>query len=110
MGARNGTKDRLQRGAQVVVCVWMDIKGRPMDKVRLPSRTANSTPGDEIPEARESRLSRYCPLWLLVAPFVGFALAGRVLILGANGEDWELWKAAVLGSVLIAPFAVGAYS
>jgi hypothetical protein len=43
-----------------------------------------------------------------VAPFVGFALAGRVFMLGDNG-DWELWKAAVLGALMMAPFAVGTY-
>jgi hypothetical protein len=47
-------------------------------------------------------------LWLPASPFVGFALAGRVLMLGAEG-DWELWKAAILGTTLMAPFAVGAY-
>ena len=41
-------------------------------------------------------------MWVLVAPFVGFALAGRVLDLG------EIWKAAVLGVVLMVPFVVGA--
>ena len=39
---------------------------------------------------------------------VGFALAGRVFTLGADGE-WELWKATVLGALMMAPFAVGAY-
>jgi hypothetical protein len=43
-----------------------------------------------------------------VAPFVGFALAGRVFNLGSEG-DWEPWKAAVLGFSLMTPFAIGAY-
>ena len=38
---------------------------------------------------------------------MGFALAGRVFHLGADG-DWELWKAALLGGLLMIPFAVGA--
>jgi hypothetical protein len=29
-------------------------------------------------------------------------------MLGADG-DWKLWKAAILGASLTAPFAVGAY-
>jgi hypothetical protein len=45
---------------------------------------------------------------LPVAPFVGFTLAERVFDLGAEG-DWELWKAALLGALLMAPFAVGVY-
>jgi hypothetical protein len=39
---------------------------------------------------------------------VGFALAGRVFMLGDNG-DWELWKAAAVGALMMAPFAVGTY-
>lgn len=39
---------------------------------------------------------------------MGFALAGRIFDLGAEA-DWEPWKAAVLGAVMMAPFAVGAY-
>ena len=46
--------------------------------------------------------------WILVAPVVGFALAGRVLDLGAEG-DWEVWKATVLGLVLTVPFWVGVF-
>jgi len=45
------------------------------------------------------RLSRRCLWWLAAAPLVGFALAGRVFHLGADG-DWELWKAALLGGLL----------
>ncbi|HJS27373.1 MAG TPA: hypothetical protein VJ913_09650 [Actinomycetota bacterium] len=63
---------------------------------------------EEIPGARESKLSRNCLWWIVAAPLVGFALAGRVLELGAEG-DWEPWKAAVLGALLMTPFAVGAY-
>jgi hypothetical protein len=48
-------------------------------------------------------------LWFLVAPFVGFALAGRVFRLGIDGDDWELWKAATLGTLLTIPYAIGAY-
>lgn len=47
-------------------------------------------------------------MWILAAPFVGFALAGRVVELGAEG-DWALWKVALLGALMMAPFAVGAY-
>jgi hypothetical protein len=47
-------------------------------------------------------------LWLPVAPFVGFTLAETVFDLGAEGA-WELWKAALLGALLMAPFTVGAY-
>ena len=43
-----------------------------------------------------------------MAPIVGFAIAGRVLDLGAEG-DWEVWKATVLGIVLMIPFCVGAF-
>ena len=50
-----------------------------------------------------------CLLWLLAAPLVGFALAGRVFNLGGDSGHWELWKAAVLGAVMMAPFAVGSY-
>jgi len=45
------------------------------------------------------RLSRRCLWWLAAVPLVGFALAGRVFHLGADG-DWELWKAALLGGLL----------
>ena len=38
---------------------------------------------------------------------MGFTLAGRVFHLGADG-DWKLWKAALLGGLLMIPFAVGA--
>lgn len=65
-------------------------------------------PPVETPGARESRLSRLCLLWVAVAPFVGFALAGRVFNLGSAG-DWEPWKAVVLGISLMTPFAIGAY-
>ncbi|OFW75709.1 MAG: hypothetical protein A2Y55_02040 [Actinobacteria bacterium RBG_16_68_12] len=37
---------------------------------------------------------------------MGFALAGRLLSLGA---EEPLWKAILLGVVLMTPFAVGAY-
>lgn len=78
-----------------------------MGAVRAPTsvspRSTEREPGD-----RESRLSRYFLWWLPVAPLVGFVLAGRVLDLGAEG-DWEAWKAALLGTLLMAPFAVGAY-
>src|ERR687898_192545 len=73
-------------------------------RVRLgaPSRAPAPPPG-----ARESRVSRYFLLWLIAAPFVGFVLA-EVVDLGARG-DWEVWKAAVIGGLLMIPFAVGAY-
>ena len=80
-----------------------------MRAIRVPSGTASpSSPSGLIPGARESKLSRYFLLWLPVAPFVGFTLAETVFDLGAEG-DWELWKAALLGALLMAPFAVGAY-
>lgn len=69
-----------------------------------PPRVAEDASG-----RRDSRLSRYFLLWLALAPFVGFALAGRLFLLGADGESWELWKAASLGAVLVGPFAVGTY-
>ena len=53
-------------------------------------------------------MSRYCLLWLLAAPFVGLVLAETVFDLGPAGA-WELWSAALLGTLLMAPFAVGAY-
>jgi hypothetical protein len=80
-----------------------------MSATRVPSATASSTsPTGVIPGARESKLSRCFLLWLPVAPFVGFTLAERVFDLGAEG-DWELWEAALLGALLMAPFAVGVY-
>ncbi len=80
-----------------------------MSAIRVPSGTASpSSPTGLIPGARESKLSRYFLLWLPVAPFVGLTLAETVFDLGAEG-DWELWKAALLGALLMAPFAVGAY-
>jgi hypothetical protein len=65
-------------------------------------------PRDWRPGAREARLSRYCLLWLLAAPFVGLVLAETVFGPGPAGR-WELWSAALLGLLLMAPFAVGAY-
>jgi hypothetical protein len=54
-------------------------------------------------------IARFFLLWLLVAPILGFVLAGRVFDLGAKG-DWEVWKAVLVGGLLaIIPFAVGAY-
>ena len=80
-----------------------------MSSVRLRSRT-DRTPGSaRAPGDRDSRLSRYCLLWFLVAPFVGFALAARVFRLGIDGQEWELWKAAALGGVLAIPYAIGAF-
>jgi len=78
-----------------------------MSAVRIGSAAARaSTPR---PGARESRVSLYFLLWLIAAPFVGFVLAGdRVFDLGARG-DWEAWKAAIVGGLLMIPFAVGAY-
>jgi len=61
-----------------------------------------------VPGARESRLSLYFLLWVVAAPFVGFVLAGRIFELGAAG-DWELWKAAIIGALMMSPFALGAY-
>lgn len=80
-----------------------------MSSVRVRSST-NRTPGrTDAPGARDSRLSRYCLLWFLVAPFVGFALAGRVFRLGTDGGDWETWKVASLGGILAVPYTVGAF-
>ena len=78
-----------------------------MDELKVRHRGPAPSP-TETPGARESRLSRYCLWWVLGAPLVGFALAGRVFNLGAEG-DWEVWKAAVVGALLMAPFAVGTY-
>lgn len=66
------------------------------------------TPSRPQPGARESRIARYFLLWLLVAPILGFVLAGRVFDLGAQG-DWEVWKAILVGGLLAIPFAIGAY-
>ena len=53
------------------------------------------------PGSRESRVSLYLLLWLIAAPFVGFVLAGdQVFDVGARG-DWEVWKAAVIGGLLV---------
>lgn len=80
-----------------------------MSAIRVRSDAASaSSPTGPIPGARESKLSRYFLWWLPVAPFVGFTLAETVFDLGAEG-DWELWQAALLGALLMAPFAVGAY-
>jgi hypothetical protein len=82
---------------------------RVMAAVRAPSvASPSSSPTEQVPGARESKLSRFFLWWLPVAPFVGFALAGRVFDLGAEG-DWEVWKAALLGALLMAPFAAGAF-
>lgn len=72
--------------------------------IDVPGRSARV----ELAGARDSRLSRYFLLWTLAAPLVGFALAGRVFRLGADGR-WELWKAAILGVLMMIPFVVGAY-
>ena len=66
------------------------------------------TPSRPHPGARESRIARYFLLWLLVAPILGFVLAGRVFDLGAQG-DREVWKAILVGGLLAIPFAIGAY-
>jgi len=80
-----------------------------MSAIRVPSDAASvSSPTGLKSGAGESKLSRYFLLWLPVAPFVGFILAETVFDLGAEG-DWEIWKAALLGALLMAPFAVGAY-
>lgn len=80
-----------------------------MNDVRMDVRPPiSSSPTEPRPGYREWKLSAFLLLWLLVAPFVGFVLAGRVFNLGAEG-DWEVWKAAVLGALMMAPFAVGAY-
>lgn len=57
---------------------------------------------------RWAQLSLRLLWWLPLAPLVGFGLAGRVFDLGSSG-DWELWKAALIGALLAAPFAAGAY-
>lgn len=78
-----------------------------MNTTHVPS-SAWRTPSSPRPGARESRIARFFLLWLLVAPILGFALAGRVFDLGARG-DWEVWKAVVVGGLLAIPFAIGAY-
>lgn len=86
----------------------MSVVHVPLD-VRSPSPASDGRPpGDRRPGAREARLSRYCLLWLLAAPLVGLVLAETVFDLGPAGR-WELWRAALLGTLLMAPFAVGAY-
>jgi hypothetical protein len=82
--------------------------GGAMSNVQTRSRTPTPFIDRQVPGARDSKLSRYFLWWLLAAPLVGFALAGRVFDLGAQGE-WELWKAATLGALMMGPFAVGAY-
>jgi hypothetical protein len=78
-----------------------------MSAIRIGSAPARaSTPR---PGSRESRVSLYFLLWLIAAPFVGFVLSGdQVFDLGARG-DWQAWKAAVVGGLLMIPSAVGAY-
>ena len=86
----------------------MNVLRVPPD-VRSPSAPSDKRPpSDWRPGAREARLSRYCLLWLLAAPFAGLVLAETVFDLGPTGR-WELWKAALLGTLLMTPFAVGAY-
>jgi hypothetical protein len=75
-------------------------------RIRSGAERPPSSPGS-IAGARDSRLSRYCLWWVVAAPFVGLVLA-EILNLGAEG-DWEFWKAAALGALMMAPFAVGAY-
>jgi hypothetical protein len=91
-----------------VVSAWMDSRTTDAERSPPVAERQIDTRGRST-RARESRLSRSCLWWLLVAPFVGFALAGRLFMLGADGAEWELWKSAVLGVVLMVPFAVGAY-
>ena len=80
-----------------------------MSDLHVPTRPGGwpraAEPG---PGAREARLSLYFLVWVLAAPFVGFGLAETVFDLGAEG-GWEAWKAAVIGLLMMAPFAVGAY-
>lgn len=77
--------------------------------IRSPSPPSDRRPpSDWRPGAREAQLSRYFLLWLLAAPFVGFVLAETVFGAGPAGR-WELWSAALLGTLLMVPFAVGAY-
>lgn len=79
-----------------------------MSDVRVGIPSPVPSPRGRRPGYREWKLSGYYLLWALVAPFMGFALAGGVFNLGAEGE-WEVWKAALLGTLMMAPFAVGAY-
>ena len=85
----------------------MSVLRVPPD-VRSPHPQAIRLRSDWRPRAREAWLSRYCLLWLLAAPFAGLVLAETVFDLGPAGR-WELWKAALLGTLLMTPFAVGAY-
>ena len=79
-----------------------------MSEIRVPSGSPSPSSAQQIPGARESKLSRYCLWWLPATPVVGFALAGRVLKLGEAGS-WEPWKVVILAALLGGPFAVGAY-
>jgi hypothetical protein len=79
-----------------------------MSALRAPPDTPSESSAMDPPGTREARLSRRCLWWLPAAPFAGFALAGRVLDLGTEGA-WVLWKAAVLGGLLMAPFALGVW-
>ena len=85
----------------------MSVLRVPPD-VRSPHPQAIRLRSDWRPRAREAWPSRYCQLWLLAAPFAGLVLAETVFDLGPAGR-WELWKAALLGTLLMTPFAVGAY-
>jgi hypothetical protein len=85
----------------------MSKRGATMNTIDV-RRRGQRTPSPPRPGARESRIARYFLLWLLVAPILGFVLAGRVFDLGAQGS-WEVWKAALIGGLLAIPFAVGAY-
>ena len=80
-----------------------------MSDIRVPKRVPRTpSSAEHRPGARESKRSLYWALWALAAPFVGFVLAETIFNLRAQW-DWELWKAVVLGTLMMAPFAVGAY-
>ena len=79
-----------------------------MSAIRVRSGAASaSPPTGPIPGARESRLSRYFLWWLPVAPFVGCPGGNGLRPRGRGGLKTS--EAALLGALLMAPFAVGVY-
>jgi hypothetical protein len=80
------------------------ISNPRVDSPKRASRVADHP----VPGAWDATLSLYFLSWISAAPVVGFVLAETIFDLGAAG-NWELWKAAAIGALLMIPFAVGAF-